>query len=75
MNREKAFLKGLGAHIAKIRRSKGYSQDRLYLEAGFSRGTISKIENGIVNPQIWTLERIAKTLGVPLKRLVDFNDS
>jgi transcriptional regulator with XRE-family HTH domain len=70
--KEKDFLKNLGEHIAKIRKSKGYSQDRLLLEAGFSRGTLSKIENGLVNPQIWTLAKIAKTIGVPLKKLVDF---
>ena len=43
------FLKKLGAQVAKTRKSKGYSQDRLYLEAGFSRGTVSKIENGLVD--------------------------
>lgn len=71
---KEAFLKKLGAHISKVRKAKGYSQDRLYLEAGFSRGTLSKIENGLVNPQAWTLAVIAKTIGVPLKRLLDFGD-
>jgi len=56
-----------------MRRSRGYSQDRLYLEAGFSRGTVSKIENGRVDPQIYTLMRIADTIGVPLKSLVDLS--
>jgi transcriptional regulator with XRE-family HTH domain len=70
---EKAFLKRFGAHVAKVRRSRGYSQDRVYLEAGFSRGTLSKIENGLVNPRIVTLARIAETIGVPLKKLVDID--
>jgi transcriptional regulator with XRE-family HTH domain len=73
-NSEQNYLNRLGEHIAKMRKSKGYSQDRLYLEAGFSRGTISKIENGLVNPQILTLRRIADTIGVPLKRLVDLGE-
>ena len=64
------FLRKLGVQIEKIRRSKGYSQDRLILEAGFSRGTISKIESGSVDPQIWTLAKIARTIGVPLARLI-----
>ena len=40
LEREKMliFLRELGVHIRKVRRSQGYSQDRLYLEAGFSRG-------------------------------------
>ena len=67
---EKEFLKLLGSQIARLRRSKGYSQDRLYLEGGFSRGTASKIENGRVSSQIYTLYRIAETIGVPLERLV-----
>lgn len=70
--REEEFLKKLGANVRKVRAAKGYSQDRLYLEAGFSRGTVSKIENGLVNPQILTLAKIAKTIGVPLKKLIDF---
>lgn len=72
--KEARFLKKLGKHIARIRKSKGYSQDRLYLEAGFSRGTASKIENGIVNPQILTLQKIAETIGVPLRTLVDLKN-
>lgn len=74
-NTDKQFLKQLGSHIARVRKSKGYSQDRLYLEAGFSRGTVSKIENGLVNPQIITLMKIAKTIGIPISVLLDFNPS
>ncbi len=65
------FLKNLGLHVAKIRKKKGYSQDRLYLEAGFSRGTISKIENGLVDPKASTMKKIADTIGVPLPILFD----
>lgn len=69
---KKEFLKQLGAHIAKIRKQKGYSQDRLYLEGDFSRGTLSKIENGLVSPEVYTLARIAELIGVPLRKLIDF---
>lgn len=41
------------------------------LVSGFSRGTVSKIENGLVNPQIWTLQMIAKTIGVPFRAFDD----
>lgn len=67
----KDFLTRLGAQIAKQRAAKGYSQDRLCLEAGFARGTLSKIENGLVDPQASTLARIAETIGVPLRKLLD----
>lgn len=66
------FLKQLGRHVRKVCRSRGFSQDRLYLEGGFSRGTMSKIENGLVDAKVHTLKRIADTIGVPLSKLVDF---
>lgn len=66
------FLKKLGANIAKVRKQKGYSQDRVYLEGGFSRGTLSKIENGLTSPEVYTLARIADVLNVPIKKLIEF---
>jgi len=60
-------LKKLGRHIAKIRKQRGYSQDRLYLEGGFSRGTMSKIESGKSSPEVYTLWRIAQILEIPLR--------
>lgn len=65
------FLNQLGAHIAKVRKQRGYSQDRLCLEGDFSRGTLSKIENGLTSPEVFTLARIAEVLEVPLKKLTD----
>jgi len=68
---KRRFLKDLGAQIAKIRRSKGYSQDRTCLEAGLSRGALSKIESGRVEPKVSTLALLAITIDVPLRRLLD----
>jgi len=66
------YLKKLGAHIKAVRKSQGYSQDRLYLEARFSRANMTRIERGDVDPQAGTLKRIADTIGVPMKKLFDF---
>lgn len=71
MAKRDEFLKRLGAHIAKVRTQKGYSQDRLCLEAGLSRGTVSKIEAAKVEAKMYTMARIAKTLRVPLAKLTD----
>lgn len=68
---KKKFLKTLGEHIAKVRKSRGYSQDRVCLEAGFSRGALSKIESGRVEPRISTLALIAITIDVPLSKLTN----
>jgi transcriptional regulator with XRE-family HTH domain len=65
------FLRDLGAHIAKVRKSRGYSQDRVCLEAGLSRGALSKIESGRVEPKISTLALIAITIDVPLAKLTN----
>jgi DNA-binding XRE family transcriptional regulator len=66
------FLKRFGAHVKKVRIAAGYSQDRVYLEGGLSRATMSRIEAGKVDAQIFTLARVAETLGIPLKKLIDF---
>lgn len=65
------FIKDLAKRVAKVRKSKGYSQEKLCLEAGFARGTISKIEAGKVEPKISTLALIALTLDVPLSKIID----
>jgi DNA-binding XRE family transcriptional regulator len=72
--RKARFLKKFGEHVKKVRTAQGYSQDRVYLEGGLSRATMSRIEHGQVDAQIWTLARIAETIGVPLKKLVDVDD-
>lgn len=69
-NKDK-FLVALGKHVAKIRKSKGYSQDRVCLEAGLSRGALSKIESGKVEPKISTLALIALTIDVSLSKLTN----
>jgi len=69
---QNSFQVELGANIAKVRTSKGYSQDRLCLEAGFARGTLSKIERGLVDPKASTLKRIALTIGVAPRKIFDF---
>ncbi|MFN7609730.1 MAG: helix-turn-helix domain-containing protein [bacterium] len=65
------YLLTFGKRLAKLRAAKGYSQDRVCLEAGFARGTLSKIESGKVDPKLTTLARIAETIGVPLKKITD----
>lgn len=70
-----SVLAALGRHIAKMRRSKGYSQDRLALEGSFSRGTVSKIEAGKVDPKASTIIRISEILGISPGKLIDFKKS
>lgn len=62
------FLLRLARRIAELRKAKGYSQDRLALEAGLSRGTLSKIEAGLVEPKVSTIACLAHTLEIPVER-------
>lgn len=68
---KRKFLRVLGGRISTLRQAKGYSQDRVCLEAGLSRGALSKIESGKVEPKISTLAIVAFTIEVPLGKLLD----
>lgn len=58
-------------NLANIRRQKGWSQERLAQEAGISYNTLIKIErNGIKNPKIETVIRLAAALGIGIDGLV-----
>ncbi len=70
--RDTTFLKKLGLRVKKLRMAKGYSIDRIHLEGdGLNRSSISRIERGLIDPQICTLKRIAETIGVDLLDLID----
>lgn len=69
---KKNDLKRLGASIAKWRNKKGLSQDDLALEAEVGRRTINRIEVGATDARFTTLSKIAKTLDIKIKDLVDF---
>jgi transcriptional regulator with XRE-family HTH domain len=63
------FIRALALRIAVVRRERGYSQDKLALEAGLTRGALSKLEKGTVDPHASTLAAIADALGVPVAYL------
>lgn len=58
-------------NLAKLRKQKGWSQEKLAQEAGISYNTLIKIErNGIKNPKIETVIKLAKALKVPVDAIV-----
>jgi transcriptional regulator with XRE-family HTH domain len=72
--RNKALNAALGANCKALRKMRGYSIDRLAKESdGLSPASIHRLENGQVDVQFSVLFRIAKTLELPLKKLVDFD--
>ena len=57
-----------GAYV-KIRREKGWPQEKLAFESDVHRTYISGVERGARNPTVLVLGRIADALGVSLAAL------
>ena len=64
--------KELGARIIELRTKKGWSQSDLARACGKDRQAIEKLENGKVNPTLYTLYEVANALEVSLGKLVYF---
>ena len=63
--------RGYLKNLKKLRKQKGWSQEKLAREAGISYQTLIKIEQGrIKNPKLETLIKLAKALGTSLDKLV-----
>lgn len=65
-----AFCVALGKNISKIRRSRGITLEKLAYEMGISKGNLSDIENGKIDPRASTLYLIAKGLGTPINKIL-----
>jgi transcriptional regulator with XRE-family HTH domain len=63
--------KALALNLQRIRREKDWSQEKLSFESGIHRTYISGLERGVRNPTITVVQKLAKTLKVPLGALLD----
>lgn len=63
--------KELGKRIVKLREEKGWSQSDLARACNKDRQSIEKLENGKVNPTLYTLLEVANALGISVSKLVD----
>jgi putative transcriptional regulator len=70
MTREKLKIE-LGKQIINLREKKGWSQSDLARACNKDRQAIEKLENGKVNPTLYTLLEVANALEVSLPELVD----
>ena len=57
--------------VLSARAAAGISQKRLAALTGIDQSDISKIERGVANPSVATLDRIAKALGGKLSIAID----
>ncbi|RQH12746.1 helix-turn-helix transcriptional regulator [Bradyrhizobium sp. RP6] len=58
-------------NIRKIRVRKGLTQERLAFDAGVDRSYVGGLERAEENPTVDVLDRLAKTLSVPLASLFE----
>ncbi len=49
------------------RKNSGLTQKELSEKTGIAQGDISKLENGVANPSLRTLQRLAAGMGMKLK--------
>lgn len=70
MTRDNLKIK-LGKRIVMLREQKGWSQSDLARACNKDRQAIEKLENGKVNPTLYTLLELANALEVSLPELVD----
>jgi len=59
--------------IIKLRKEKGWSQSNLSRAWPKDRQAIEKLENGKVNPKLYTLLKLANALEISLPELVNLS--
>ena len=64
----------IGQNINLLRKRHKFTLERLAEKTGLSIALISRIENGMLNPSLNTLEKIANSLGVEIEHLLQKND-
>jgi transcriptional regulator with XRE-family HTH domain len=67
---ESALTKRVAARIAQLRDERGMSQELLAAKAQINRVTLARLELGLHQPKLDTLDRIARVLGVTLVSLL-----
>lgn len=58
-------------HLREFRKQKNYSVEELARLSGVAASTISKIENGLVSPNVNTLCALCKILKIKIEDLVE----
>ena len=71
MRKYSRIPKDLGKKVQKLRQKKDISQVKMAEMIGVSPTYIGFIEQGVRNPSIATLDKIARVLGVKLSELFD----
>ena len=65
----------VGENLKKIRKEKGLTQKELGKLCGMSEAQIGQYENGLRNPKMETLEKIANALDISYFELLDISET
>ncbi len=65
-------MKAFGAHLKKVRLAQGMTQEDLAFKSDIAFSSVARIEAGNINTTLCTIVKIAQTLGVDKKELMDF---
>jgi transcriptional regulator with XRE-family HTH domain len=72
-NRDIDFIQQFGKNLRKIRKDRNVSQETLAINADTSRSQVARIERGIVNPTITTVNKFAEALQIDIQCLFQFD--
>jgi transcriptional regulator with XRE-family HTH domain len=66
------FCVALGTQVRGIRQKQGLSMRQLALQAEMEYSQLSKIERGVINTTVSTLQSLAEAMNIPVKDFFDF---
>jgi transcriptional regulator with XRE-family HTH domain len=61
----------MASRLKAIRERRGLTQEQLAEKSGVSRTYLARLETGRQDPTLSTLEKLAKALGVKVRRLLE----
>ena len=70
--RDKKLLIAFGLNLRKIRKNNKLTLEELAFEADIELSQVYRIEKGLVNPTLSTLNTLAKALKINLSELLNF---
>lgn len=69
MKAENKFIRDMGKRIREKREERGWSQERLAIEANIDNSHLGKLERGEGNPTVKLVFRIAQALEIDFQEL------
>jgi transcriptional regulator with XRE-family HTH domain len=66
------FCKALGTQVRIVRQKQGLSMRQLALQADMEYSQLSKIERGVINTTVSSLQSLAEAMNVPIKDFFEF---